>query len=210
MVQQTVASFGVLLVLAGLLALFTNSAFRSQIDSIPKIKAPWQRLLMVSLVLVLLLLNGACQPSNTPPTLQPGEVEVPFETIVLDEEGVAEITEGSPTYLILSQTEAMQLQPLISSEAFRLLQSVDFVNAGVIALFRVPRGGCAGLGVTIDRLTLREETLTVHATDWRPPNGHACAQTSRSAYHLVQVRKVNANLEELALVLQIQGKERSD
>lgn len=155
-------------------------------------------------------LTVSCQAAIPPPTLQPGEVEVPFETLVLDEEGATEITQGPQLLVVTNANEAAQLQPLIDPEAFQQLQQVDFATHSVLALFRVPGAGCSAFGVTIERLLHKANILVAHAYDWRPLAGHECAETSLSAYHLVTVLKTDEHLEEIELVLQSQPMERSN
>lgn len=166
-----------------------------------------QRLLFAVMVW-LLIGTSACQDSNAPPTLQPGEVEVPFETVVLAGEGVAVFTEPPQPYTISSLEEISQLQDLIEPAALQRLQTVDFGIYNLLAVFRAPLRICAGYGVTIDRLVRRAEVLTVTATDWEPDGGLACAETSVSGYHIIAVRKQNADLDKETLFLERQQKER--
>ena len=155
-------------------------------------------------------LTVSCQAAIPPPTLQPGEVEVPFETVVLDEEGATEITQGPQLLAVTNADEAAQLQTLVAPEAFQQLQEVDFTTHSALALCRVPSAGCSALGVTVERLIRKANTLVVHANDWQPLTGHACAETNLSAYHLVRVSKTDVNLNEIELVLQSQPMERSN
>jgi len=161
-------------------------------------------------MLCLLLATTACRPIGLSPTRQPGEVAVPFETVVLDEEGENLEIEKERQLLVLTEpSDVAQVQPLISTEAVQQVQQVDFTIYNVIALFHPLGAGCAGLGVTIERLTLKNDTLTVYANLWRPPSGHACAEEGIfSPYHLVKVRKANGRLDELELVLQSQVVEK--
>lgn len=163
--------------------------------------------LALTLWLVLLVMAAACQSSNATPTLQPGEVEIPFEIVVLDEVGEAQKTDGPQLFAVTDRVAAAQLEPWLSTAAVQQLDQVDWKVDSLLALFRL-WGGCSGFGVTVERLTRQGNTLTVHAFDWRPAGEGACAQTSRSAYHLIRVRKADANLDELELVLRIEGKER--
>jgi hypothetical protein len=167
--------------------------------------------LTITLMLVLMTVTAACQVSKATPTLQPGEVEIPFETVVLDENGENFHLGKEQQLLLLTQpNDITHIEHLISTRSVPQVQQVDFDDYSVIALFHLG-GGCAGFGVTIERLTLKAGILTVHANDWQPQDGGACAEEATySPYHLVKVRKADAKLEELALVLQRQGKERTD
>ncbi|MCB0104649.1 MAG: hypothetical protein KDE53_02040 [Caldilineaceae bacterium] len=156
----------------------------------------------------LLLLLVACQNSEATPTLQPGEVEVPFETIVLAGEGFAEITEPPPLYTITNAEEIRQLQDLIEPAALQRLQAVNFSSDNLLALFQVPSWGCAGYSGTIERLVRKADVLTVMATDWQPPAGAACAQTNVTGYHIVAVSKQDVNLDAVTLRLERQPQER--
>ncbi len=159
------------------------------------------------MLLLVLLLFAACQSTNATPTLLPGETEIPFTTVVLDENGVIALEQDSALRVITNKDGVAELQPLISTTAFQQVQAVDFNTYSLIALFRVPGSGCAMFGVTIERLVRKANTLTVYAYDWRPP--HVCAETNMSAYHIAKVRKADANLAALTLTLQRQRIERT-
>ncbi|GEM_PF-2557265 len=124
-------------------------------------------------------------------------------------EGVTEITQPPQLFAITDAAEASRLQSLVKSDAFQQLQKVDWDVYSVIAIFRVPSAGCSAFGVTIERLIRSANTLTVYTYDWRPPAGHACAETSLSAYSLVKVQKTAINLDEVELSVQSQRMERS-
>jgi hypothetical protein len=168
----------------------------------------WRWNLIRGIAMMLLATITACQVSNATPTLLPGEVEIPFETVVLDEDGVAAITDGPSLIAVSNSTNAKQLETWVNPEAIQKLEQLDWDADGLLALFRVPGGGCSGLGVTVERLTRRGNDLTVHAFNWWPGRSGACAQTSLSAYHLIRVHKADANLDELEIILQIAEKEK--
>lgn len=158
-------------------------------------------------IFAVLLLFAACQTSNATPTLQPGKVEVPFETVVLDDEGWIEITKPPQVYTISSVDEISQLQDLIEPTVMQQIQQVSYDTYNVLALFRVPGGGCSGDGVTIDRLVYESNVLTIFATDWELREG-ACGETNLSAYHVVKLSKADVNFEVIEIFLQIESQER--
>lgn len=147
-------------------------------------------------------LLGACQASDATPTLQPGEVEIPFTTVFLDEEGMMERPEGAALILVTNQADLATLQPLIKPEAWTATQGVDLATYDLLALFRVPGDGCARFGVTIDRLVLQADIVTVQASDWWP--SIECVPDSASAYHIIQIRKADAQLSAYELNLQLE------
>lgn len=165
---------------------------------------------LFALIFLLMTVLIACQPGRASPTLQPGEKEVPFETVVLDEEGAVQLTEGSQLFAVTNRDEAVGLQTLITSEAFQQLQQVDFATHSVLAFLRVPGAGCSAFGVTIERLIHKTNTLVIYAKEWKPLAGHGCAETNLSAYHLVKISKTDVNLAEMKLVLQSQVVERGN
>lgn len=168
------------------------------------------RYICVGMVAFLLSIAVACQAQDATPTLQPGEVEVPFETLVLNGEGSNVVTPSHQLFAITDGADVTQLQPLMEPEAYQQIQEVDFSNYSIIALFRVPGRGCAGYGVTVERLVLRESSLTVSAHDWEPIGGTACSETTLSAFHVVKVHKETVDLARVNLLLQNQRKERKE
>ncbi len=164
--------------------------------------------LWISLCTICAFFLVACQASDATPTLQPGEVEIPFTTVFLDTFGVDRLEEGSGLFLITNQTELTTLQPLISAEALSTAQATDFATYNLLALFRIPGGGCDGFGITIDRLRQRTDTITVYATNWGPMGAGACAQISHSVYHIIQVPKADTQPSEFEFNLQLESKER--
>ena len=166
--------------------------------------------IVLALIFLLMTVLLACQPGRASPTLQLGEEEVSFETVVLAEEGAVQLTEGPQLFAVTNRDEATRLQPLISPPAFQQILEVDFATYNIVALFRIPGSGCAGVGITVEHLIRKEDTLTVYTHDWRPASGHTCAETSLSAYHLIKVSKNDIGLDEVKFVLQNQHMERSN
>lgn len=147
------------------------------------------------LVIIVLLLNllsmVACQSELATPTLQPGETEIPFESLFLDESGQNfQLTAEQEVAILRSPNDVIKLQSLISPEAFQKLQEVNFAQQRVVALFHVDVGGCSGFGVTIERLVRTRDILIVYANFWQPPSGGECAEEGLfSPYHFVLVPK---------------------
>lgn len=138
-----------------------------------------------------LLSMTACQSELATPTLQPGETEIPFETLFLDESGQnLQLTPEQEVAILNSPNDVAKLQPLVSPEAFQKLKEVNFDEHSVVALFHVDVGGCSGFGVTIERLVRTGNALVVYANFWQPPSGGECAEEGLfSPYHLVLVSK---------------------
>ena len=153
---------------------------------------------------IIAFIFTACTADET--KLQPGEVEVPFETVAMNETGATEITTGSQTFIIDASTNITQLQSLITPDDFKHAQQIDFSAYGLIGLFRVPGSGCDMFGMSIDRLILENDNLQIYATDWIPPA--VCMQTNMSAYHLVKVRKSDLQLNTVKVSLHIEAKTR--
>lgn len=167
------------------------------------------KLLSWALVFMVFFTVLGCQANNPTPTLQPGEIEVPFETVVLDGEGWAEIAQDPQLYALTSIDDIGQLEEFLEPAALQRLQEVDFNTYHLLAFLRVPGRGCAGYGVTIDRLVRSANQLTVFATDWELREG-ACGETYASAYHIVRLRQADVNLVEVELVLESQVQETEE
>ncbi len=165
--------------------------------------------LWASICIICAFCLVACQASAATPTLQPDEVEIPFTTVFLDEQGAVERPEGAALILVTNQANLATLQPLIKPEAWAATQGVDLATYDLLTLFRVPGYACmgSGLGVTIDRLTQRAGKITIQASDRQPTEG-ACAPGSASAYHIIQVPKADTQPSEFEFKLQLEWKER--
>ena len=126
-----------------------------------------------------------------------------FETIVLEKEGYASNQEGSEVYLLTKPGDVAQVEPLMRPEHWPLLQEVDFDTHAVIAVFR-GGGVCAAVSaVTIERLILKDDVLTVQAEFSDPAPDRECAQDSLMPYHLIQVEETDISLQGLQTVLEI-------
>lgn len=149
----------------------------------------YRKKLLILVLLLNLLGIVACQSDLATPTSQPGETEIPFETLFLDESGQnLQLTLEQEVAILNSPNDAIKLQPLVSPEAFQKLQAVNFVEHTVVALFHVDVAGCEGFGVTIERLMQSGDTLIVYANSWRPQ--FQCSEVVPfSPYHLVLVSR---------------------
>lgn len=168
--------------------------------------------LALTLWLVLLVMAAACQSSNATPTLQPGEVEIPFETVVLDEEASAlnfeDIGTDPLVFAITSQDDIAEIESLISPEAVIRLQEVDLSTYSALVVFRGLQG-CSGFGLAIERLRLQQDTLIIDVQFWQPPPNTACSNVVISPYHIIKLDKSLVSLDHVQLVLHSQVVERS-
>lgn len=164
---------------------------------------------MKSIVIVLTLLAmfvAGCEAllfvSTPTPTFE--GMLLPFETIVSEKEGYASNEEGSEVYLLIESGDVAQIESLMRPEHLPLLQKVDFNTHAVIAVFR-GGGVCAAVSaVTIERLILKDDVLTVQAEFSDPAPDRACAHDFSMPYHLVQVKETDIPLQGMSITLEIQ------
>jgi PrcB C-terminal len=172
----------------------------------------WRRLMCVAIGGLLLVALGACQPSNATPTLQPGEVEIPFETVVLDEEATAisieDIGTDPQVFTITTHGDIDRIRSLISPESVKKLEEIDLNTNSALVVFRGLQG-CSGFGLNVARLRLRDDTLIIDVQFWQPPPNTACSDVVISPYHIIKVDKNLIALDHVQLVLQSQEVERS-
>ncbi|RIK33964.1 MAG: hypothetical protein DCC55_33950 [Chloroflexi bacterium] len=165
----------------------------------------------ITFLLVLMTVTAACQSPNATPTLQPGEVEIPFETMVLDEEASAMNFEDMDTdpqvFAITTQDDIAEIESLITPESVDLLQEVDLNTHSALVVFRGLQG-CSGFGLAIERLRLQQDTLTIDVQFWQPPPNTACSNVVISPYHIVRLDKSLISLDHVQLALHSQVAER--
>jgi len=171
--------------------------------------------LAVALLLLAAMLLGGCQVSTTAP--QPtgaptialpaasGEVDVPFETIALEENGLGipydETRVDSQLLLLTSPDQIEEIKSWVTAEALADLQQVAFEQYDVVALFRGEQGGTNHQTV-IERITKQNNRLVVYAQFWEPSSTMASGAAITSPYHLVKIDKQQVPSQQLELVLQ--------
>lgn len=137
-----------------------------------------------------------------PPTTSVGEVEIPFETVALDEDGLVVVMEDEPLLLaIKSPGEISSIADRLSYESLAKLQAVDFDDFVVVALLRDFQLS-TGYPVYIKRLVQRDGQLIVYAEFWSPPELSGQGMATTAPYHLVKITKKQNLPNNLALVLQ--------
>lgn len=161
-------------------------------------------------VMLFSFLLLACQPIVRPtdvvsPLDGPATVEIPFETISLNEtgEGIRDSTVTEETQLLLLTTpeQVHSLKTMVNSEDFAQLQQVDFTADAVIALFRGWRGS-HNYQTIIEQITQEKEHLRVHAQFWEPSPYWASAEEITYPYHLVKIHKGDLPSRQVELELE--------
>ena len=139
-------------------------------------------------MLCLLLATTACRPSEASSTLQPGAVEVPFETVAIEEWGSG--YEGiEPQVFLLTETEDIaKVEQLVNSEHLEQLRQVDFERYAIITVFQGVQPS-SNHKVVIERIMMYDALLTVYAKFWQPSPTQGGAAQITSPYHLVKVKK---------------------
>lgn len=158
------------------------------------------------LLVVATLLLAGCQLSPvTPPAAAPltsGEVEIPFETIALDEIGVnVELSQTPQLILLTSSDDAAKIKDWVKAEAYTQLESLDFEQYAAIALFRGPQAS-HNFHTVIERITRQNSRLIVYAQFWWPNPAWESAAEMTSPYHLVKVNKRQIPGSPIELTLQ--------
>ena len=145
---------------------------------------------LFALIFLLITVLLACQPGRASPTLQPGEVEVPFETIALSEGGGVvkkpERDVGPQLRLLTTPDEVYELQGRIADEDFAKLQQVDYQQYVIIALLR-GRKPTLNYQTIIERITQQGNNLVVHAQLWEPNPVYGAGEGVTAPYHLIKV-----------------------
>lgn len=130
------------------------------------------------------------------------EIEIPFETVALDEEGFVPLrSQESLLLLISSLEEVLTITERVSFDNLEKLKAVDFQQHTVIALFR-EMNLSTGYPTYIKRIVKRNEQLTIYAQFWKPPpiSGQVLATTA--TYHLVKIAKQEQVSLKFSLVLE--------
>ncbi|CAN5679817.1 hypothetical protein BH10CHL1_BH10CHL1_34870 [soil metagenome] len=160
--------------------------------------------LICFILLILTALNtlAACQ-TNATPTLQPGEVNVPFETIAQDQWGVdKDLSRLKPKlFLLAAQADLAQVKDLIEPKVMSQLEQINFQQYVIVALFRGTKPS-SNYQTVITRMTQKNDELIVYAELYEPNTAYASATAETSPYHIVKVARNNINVAKAKLVLQ--------
>lgn len=142
----------------------------------------------------------------TPPSGTPGEVEVPFETIALnDSGGDIDITlheiGGEPQVLLLTGPDQLPgIESWVNPPTWAALQQVDFQHDAVIALFRGHKPS-SNYQTIIERITRQADRLMIHAQFWEPSPHWASTAAETFPYHIVKIARHDVSSGQLELVL---------
>lgn len=158
------------------------------------------RFILILLTTVKMLV--ACHMNAAPP-LQPGEVNVPFETMAQDQWGVDhDPSHREPKlFLLATKEELPQVKDLVDQKVMRQLEQVDFQQYMIVALFRGTKPS-SNYQTTITRLTQKDNELIVYAQFWEPNTAYASATAYTSPYHIIKLASNNFNTTKAKLVLQ--------
>jgi hypothetical protein len=160
----------------------------------------WPLLVVAALLLAGCQLSPVTPPAAAPPTS--GETEIPFETVALDEIGVIAGLGGEPQLILLtSRDDAASIKDWVKPEVYTQLESLNFEQYAVLALFRGLQGSHNYLTI-IERITRQDNRLIVYAQFWWPGSAYASAAAMTSPYHLVKLNKRQIPGSPLELALQ--------
>jgi hypothetical protein len=144
------------------------------------------------------------------PTATRQEIEVPFETIErMDSSGTGQLYEEREPKLVIL-TEAGEYEALgntVSVEAQMQLLDIDYSDYLVIAVFQGwrPSMPTPQSGVEVHTISLKENTLTIHAHYYEPVEGYEARDVETSPYHLVKLRRREDVQGEVEFVLKVDG-----
>lgn len=162
----------------------------------------YRQITFLMVALVLIGLTGACQPIRASPTPLTDEVEVSFDTLALDEEGLVPLVSEDPLLLMItSSAEIPAIADRISYDNLEKLKTVDFQHYIVIALFRDMQLS-TGYPTYIKRIVQRNQQWVVYAEFWAPPAISHQGMAITATYHLVKVAKQEQTSEDTELVLE--------
>ena len=170
----------------------------------------WTRLpYLWPLLAVAALLLAGCQLSQVMPSIAPpstnGKVEIPFETVALNENGAnidAHAMQEGPRLLLLTSPEQLAgIQDQVNPETWAALQQTDFQQYAIVALFR-GRKPSTNYQTVIERIERQGNRLIVYAQFWEPNPAWASATTETSPYHLVKIDRRQVPVSSVELVLQ--------
>jgi hypothetical protein len=160
----------------------------------------WPLLAVAALLLAGCQLSQVMPPAAAPPAS--GEVEIPFETIALDEIGVnVELGLIPQLILLTSSDDAAKIKDWVKAEVYTQLESLDFEQYAIVALFR-GRKPSTNYQTVIERIERQGNRLIVYAQFWEPNPAWESATTETSPYHLVKIDRCQVPVSSVELVLQ--------
>jgi hypothetical protein len=163
----------------------------------------------LTFVLALMMVPAGCQmpvPLPTPPPGTPDEVEVPFETIALnDSGGDIDITlhqiGGEPqVFLLTGPDQLAELESWVNPPTWAALQKVDFQQHALIALFRGHKPS-SNYQTIIQRITKQAGKLMIQAKFWEPSPHWESTTAVPFPYHIVKIARNYVSSAQLELVL---------
>jgi len=142
-----------------------------------------KNILLAFYTLICVLWLVACaSPQPTCPPLEPGEVELAFETVDQDVYSKAIETD---VFLISRLEDIQQLEDLLYEGALIQLANVDYDKFFAIAVFQGNKSS-GGYRVTIERLSIQEHELSVCVIFLEPGARQGVTTEETSPYHLVK------------------------
>jgi hypothetical protein len=160
----------------------------------------WPLLAVAALLLAGCQLSQVMPPAAAPPAS--GEVEIPFETIALDEIGVNDELGLIPQLILLtSSDDAAKIKDWVKAEVYTQLESLDFEQYAIVALFR-GRKPSTNYQTVIERIERQGNRLIVYAQFWEPNPAWESATAETSPYHLVKIDRRQVPVSSVELVLQ--------
>ena len=140
-----------------------------------------------------------------PPDVAAMKLDIPFETLALDQTGVVTasttLTQGAQLLLLTSPAQLEDIAGMVSPEALAALQQVDYSQESVVALFRGSRPP-SDHHIAIDHITRWVDRLEVDAGYWAPGVQGEAARKATSPYHLVKVPNEMLSSTPQEMVLQ--------
>ncbi|MBX3015244.1 MAG: protease complex subunit PrcB family protein [Caldilineaceae bacterium] len=141
-------------------------------------------------MLCFLAVTMACQSMQFSSPLQPGEVEVPFETIVAEEWGGAYESEEPRVFLLTEPTAIDQIASLIEQDQLEQLRQADYTRELVVAVFQGLQPS-SDYKVVVTRITKQDTLLRVYVQFWQPSSSQGAAPAETSPYHIVKIKTVD-------------------
>ena len=160
------------------------------------------------LVVAALLLTGCQLSPVTPPVAAyptSGEVEIPFETVALNEGGANidahAMREGSQLLLLTSSEQLAGIQEQVNPQTLADVQQVDFQQYAVIALFRGTKPS-TNYQTVIERIAKEDDRMIIYAQFWEPNPAWESATAETRPYHIVKIGRRQVPVSSVELVLQ--------
>lgn len=140
-----------------------------------------------------------------PPDVAAMKLDVPFETLALDQMGVvtatATLTQGAQLMLLTSPAQLEDIAGMVRPEALAALEQIDYSREAVVALFRGSQPP-SDYHIAIDHITSWVDRLEVDAEYWAPGIHGDAASEPTAPYHLVKVPSEMLSSAPQEIVLQ--------